>query len=118
MNLDFNSLLESPGLRLFAYNPTNLSEAPGLSIGNVIRTVLALGRTLYGSRSSRSGSNSNLIVESRPDRLVAEWDIPRSSQSFMRKVEVQPAPRIRISTGMGRALEFIAVATGFLPTSS
>lgn len=101
INRGFKSPFEPPSLRLFMYNLTNRSEAPDLSMGNVIRTVLAVGRTPYGSRSLLSGSNSNLIVESRPDRLVAEWDIPRSLQSFMRNVEVQPAPRIRMSTGIG-----------------
>src|SRR6266700_1644043 len=95
INRGFKSPFEPPCLRLFVYSLTNRSEAPDLSMGNVIRTVFAVGRTPYGSRSSQSGLNSNWIVDPRPDRLVAEWDIPRSSQTFMRNVEVQPAPKIR-----------------------
>lgn len=36
--------------------------------------------------------------ESDPDRLVAAKEMLRCSQRGIRKVDVQPAPRIRMST--------------------
>lgn len=50
--------------------------------------------------SSERGSKANGIVESRPERVVAAYVTERAVQRGVRKVEVQPAPRIRISTGV------------------
>lgn len=69
-------------------------------MGNVMITVCASGRVWYGLGSSDRGSKANGIVESRPERVVAAYVMERAVQSGMKKVEVQPAPRIRISTGV------------------
>jgi hypothetical protein len=86
--------------RVEVYSLTRRSEAPGTVIGKVMSTVFASGRTLNGSGSSELGWNSNCIVEPAPERLVAAQVILDSSHNGIKKVDVQPAPRMRISTDM------------------
>ncbi len=43
------------------------------------------------------GSNLNFRVESRPVVVVAAWVMERAVRRGMRKVDVQPAPRMRMS---------------------
>lgn len=69
--------------------------------GKVMSTVRAEGRRRYGSREVSAGSKRNGMVLSRPVVVVAAWAMWRRVRSGRRKVDVQPAPRIRRSTGGG-----------------
>jgi len=69
-----------------------------------MRTVLAVGREvnccLLESEMScvlSSNENANLRVLSCPVVVVAAYEILRFSRRGMRKVDVHPAPRMRIS---------------------
>ena len=66
-------------------------------MGNVTSTVRAAGSARKGAGASEAGSKVNGIVPARPEREVAAQDTPRSAQRGSRKVEVQPAPRMRRS---------------------
>lgn len=64
-----------------------------------MRIVFAAGSAAYCSRLSCSAfSNLNLYVPSRPVVVVAAYEMFFFSRRGIRKVEVQPAPRMRIST--------------------
>lgn len=78
-------------------------DAPLSLIGNVISTVRASGRALNGSGSSEVGSNSKRIVSGlgAAGRDVAAYEICLEMQRGTRKVEVQPAPKMRRSTWLG-----------------
>ena len=58
--------------------------------------VLAEGSRWYGSKEGEEGSNLKGSVPGRPVVEVAAWLIWRASRRGIRKVEVQPAPRIRM----------------------
>ena len=91
-------------LRVDRYPVTSRCDAPVVLIGKETRIVFASGSASYGLVSSDSGLKTNGIVPSLPERDVAATWIPRSSQSGIRKVEVQPAPKMSRSTNMGNGL--------------
>lgn len=64
-------------------------------------TVFAEGSWLYGSWSAWSGSNLKGMVSSLPVVVVAANVILEDLRRGIRKVDVQPAPRIRRSTVFG-----------------
>src|SRR5689334_3197862 len=66
--------------------------------GNVIKIVFEFGRTSNCSLFAESGLNLKGMVSSWPVVEVAEYDIPSSLRAGMRKMEVQPGPRITNST--------------------
>lgn len=82
------------------YSLKSSALAPLPVSGKVMRIVWALGRILYGSGESEAGSNRNFRVPSRPVVVVAAWEICSRVMSGMRKVEVHPAPRMSIDTGL------------------
>lgn len=53
-----NPVFPSTPLCVSSYSLTNLSDPPSTLIGNVIKTVFALGKALYGLGSDEEGSNS------------------------------------------------------------
>lgn len=75
-------------------------DCPSPFRGKVIKMLFAVGNSCSCFRFSSlsSGSKWNLWVPSRPVVVVAAYLIPFCWRSGIRKVDVQPAPRIRIST--------------------
>lgn len=61
-------------------------------------TVWAAGSCLYGAVALESGSKVKGMVLSRPVVVVAAWVICSFASCGMRKVDVQPAPRMSTST--------------------
>lgn len=72
-------------------------------MGNVMSTVFAGGRAANcaGSGLGSCSSKANEIVSDLgfEGRDVAAYDTPRELHRGMRNVDVQPAPRMRTSTG-------------------
>jgi hypothetical protein len=98
MNLDWIA-----DFLLAAYKFTSFAGPPGSVMGNVMRTVEASGkRVRKGSISSDLASKAKVIDPSLPFRVVAAYVSPRSSQSGIKRVESQPAPKMRMSTAMFR----------------
>lgn len=75
--------------------------APEPFKGKVIRIVEALGRCVYGSVSEESGLKVKGMVVEEPERVVAAWVMWEEVRRGSRKVDVQPAPRMRREIGSG-----------------
>ena len=84
-----------------AYPLTRRSEGPVPLRGKVIRIVRAAGRTAKDEASSVVGSKLKGRVPSRPEVEVATKLMVSRERRGRRKVDVQPAPRMRRSTGGG-----------------
>ena len=69
--------------------------------GKVIMMVRAGGKTAKDEASSVVGSKLKGVVPSRPEVEVATKLMDSWESSGRRKVDVQPAPRMRRSTGGG-----------------
>jgi len=82
-----------------AYPLTRRSEGPVPLRGKVIRIVRAAGRTAKDVASSVVGSKLKGVVPSRPEVEVATKLMDCWVRRGRRKVDVQPAPRMRRSTG-------------------
>ena len=59
--------------------------------------------------SEESGENVKGIVVSEPERVVAAWVILLEVRRGSRKVDVQPAPRMRRETGEGAVEEWVGM---------
>ena len=91
--------------RVDRYPATSRCDAPIVLIGKEIRIVFVSGSASYGLVSFDSGLKMKGIVSPLPERDVAATWIPHSSQSGIRKVEVQPAPKMTRSTDMKNGLQ-------------
>ena len=74
---------------------------PGPLRGKVINTVFAAGNLAYCAVSVDDGSKVKGMVLSWPLRVVAAYVIEWDWRRGIRKVDVQPAPRMRMSTDEG-----------------